>query len=70
VQQEAHALKGSVGNFGSRSAFEMASRLEQAGRDHDWEQVGDAWHVLEVALNSLRLALADFCRVEASHQNT
>ena len=33
LESSAHALKGSVGNFGARAAVDSALRLEQMGRE-------------------------------------
>ena len=35
VEHAAHALKGSVGNFGAKRAAELARRIETMGRNHD-----------------------------------
>ena len=44
VEHAAHALKGSVGNFGAKRAAELARRIEMMGRNHD---LGDAAPVLQ-----------------------
>ena len=54
----AHALKGSVANFGARAATEAAGRLEKAGHDQDWGDVEPAWAALEEAIAGLTPALA------------
>jgi HPt (histidine-containing phosphotransfer) domain-containing protein len=43
LERSAHTLKGSVGNFSARSAFEAAARLEHLAREGDLEEVGDAY---------------------------
>ena len=35
VERAAHTLKGSVGNFGAKRAFELARRIEAMARNHD-----------------------------------
>jgi HPt (histidine-containing phosphotransfer) domain-containing protein len=56
LQQGAHALKGSVGNFGAQEAFEAAGRLERDGRDQDWGQAEADWTALEEAIGRLEPA--------------
>jgi len=46
----AHTLKGSVGNFAAKSAFEAAQRLEIMGRDRDLDNVAEARMMLELEL--------------------
>ena len=53
----AHALKGSVANFGARAAVESASCLEQMGHAGDLRQSEDALHALEQALSALHVEL-------------
>lgn len=35
VMQEAHALKGGIGTFFAKAAYETAYKLELMGRDHE-----------------------------------
>ena len=35
VERAAHTLKGSVGNFGAKRAFELSRRIEAMARNHD-----------------------------------
>jgi CheY-like chemotaxis protein len=58
VQRLAHTLKGAVGTFGARHAFEEAQRLERMARNGDLPDAGAAWTALEEALARLRPALA------------
>ena len=55
LENAAHALKGSVANFGARDAVEAAFRLEQMGRAN---QLNEA----EAGLRVLESALAEVCR--------
>jgi HPt (histidine-containing phosphotransfer) domain-containing protein len=54
IQNTAHGLKGSVANFGAKSAFEAALRLETLGRTQDLEDVPSSLAALEAALAALR----------------
>jgi HPt (histidine-containing phosphotransfer) domain-containing protein len=49
----AHTLKGSVGNFAAKSAFEAAQRLEIMGRDRDLDHADEARMTLESELARL-----------------
>jgi two-component system, sensor histidine kinase and response regulator len=51
LESAAHALKGSVGNFGARAASEAAFRLEQIGRGGDWPQAAPALAALEAEMD-------------------
>jgi two-component system, sensor histidine kinase and response regulator len=53
----AHALKGSIGNFGAKSAFAAAERLETMGRTGDLAAASDACVTLESELALLTEAL-------------
>jgi CheY-like chemotaxis protein/HPt (histidine-containing phosphotransfer) domain-containing protein len=64
LQQAAHYLKGSVGNFGARRAFEAAGRLEHAGRAGEWERAEQDWTELEEAIGRLEPAFAELVRAE------
>lgn len=55
----AHALKGSVGNFGAKRTFEAAQKLEGLAKDnaiHDWQ---DAWSCLQSEMSTLEPVLSD-----------
>jgi CheY-like chemotaxis protein len=64
LEQWAHTLKGSVGNFGAREAFDAAGRLERDGRDQDWVQAEADWAALEAAIDRLKPALVALGRQE------
>ena|GEM_PF-1167512 len=49
----AHTLKGSIGVFKDRSAFDAAFEMECAGRDGDWEQAERIWQGLNEELTRL-----------------
>lgn len=53
IERSAHALKGSVGNFGAETARAAAYRIEEMGRSGDLDGVGPALEELDTALNAL-----------------
>lgn len=57
VEQAAHTLKGSVGNFCAPAAYEAALRLELIGREGKLDRSEEAWIELERAIQQLRPAL-------------
>ena len=66
LHQAAHTLKGSVGNFGARAAFEAAQRLETDGREQDWGQAEQDWAALEEAIGRLEPAFVELGHAAAS----
>ncbi|MBI5600308.1 MAG: Hpt domain-containing protein [Gemmatimonadetes bacterium] len=59
LEQAAHLLRGSVGNFVASEATAAAARLEACGRAGDLSQVAGALRVLEAALERLTPALRE-----------
>ena len=57
LRTSAHALKGSVGNFAARNAYEAAQKLETMGREGDLAAVGAAYAALEDEVTRLAQAL-------------
>ncbi len=57
VQRLAHTLKGAVGTFGARPAFEAGLRLETMARSGDLVQAEPALAALEDALAALQPTL-------------
>jgi two-component system sensor histidine kinase/response regulator len=53
LENTAHALKGSVANFGARDAVEAAFRLEQMGRAHEMGEAEGILPKLESALSAV-----------------
>jgi hypothetical protein len=51
-------LKGAVGNFGAKGAFDAALRLEMMGRGGDLTNVEEAYAELEKEVTHLKDALA------------
>jgi two-component system, sensor histidine kinase and response regulator len=54
LEQAAHTLKGSVGNFPARAAFEAARELERLARRGDFAQVAGACQALDDELQRLK----------------
>jgi PAS domain S-box-containing protein len=59
LHQAAHTLKGSVGNFGARAAFEAAQRLETDGHDQDWSRAEEDWVMLAEAIGRIEPAFVE-----------
>jgi CheY-like chemotaxis protein len=57
LAEAAHALKGSVGNFGPSSAFETAREIEKTGREGKLDGAWDLYATLEDDLARLLPAL-------------
>ena len=57
VMEAAHALKGSVGNFAARRAYDAAYRLEQMGREGELAEAQGALADLKQELDALQDAL-------------
>ena len=60
LERLAHRLKGSVGNFAAKPAFEAAFQLEKMGRQGDFEKVPAAMDVLEFEIQRLEGSLAEW----------
>jgi CheY-like chemotaxis protein len=58
LRRTAHALKGSVGIFGARGAYEAAQRLEGLGREGNLGDAADAYAELERTMDVVRPTLA------------
>jgi HPt (histidine-containing phosphotransfer) domain-containing protein len=58
LERSAHALKGSVSNFGARSATQAALDLEIMGRRNDLRRAAAVIETLKSELTSLHSALA------------
>jgi HPt (histidine-containing phosphotransfer) domain-containing protein len=59
IEQAAHLLRGSVGNFAAAEATAAAARLEAFGRSGDLTQAVGALHTLETAIERLIPALRE-----------
>ena len=53
LQQSAHSLKGSVGNFSTATAYEAALAMETFARGEDLESAAGAFSLLQSELESL-----------------
>jgi len=64
LERSAHTVKGSVGNFAAKAAFQAAQRVEQIGRDGNMVGAEEAFRALEAELERLKPALAALGRDE------
>jgi signal transduction histidine kinase/CheY-like chemotaxis protein/HPt (histidine-containing phosphotransfer) domain-containing protein len=60
LNRAAHSLKGSVDNFGSRYAFDLALRLEIMGKDKELTGAGGVFSSLGKEMERLSTVLEDF----------
>ena len=66
LMKAAHTLKGSVGNFGAKAAFEAAIKLEVMGRNNDLDKATDAFDDLEKEIEKILPALSALERGEVT----
>jgi len=66
LQQAAHALKGSVGNFVAKEAYEAARELEMLARDGDLTAAATAFPPVKSAIGRLRLSLETIAKRHAA----
>ena len=66
LERTAHTLKGSVGNFGVRRAFELAFNLEQMGRNGDFGHALEVFEELEHQIALLVPALESLMKEKAA----
>ena len=57
VVSGAHSLKGAVGNFAARVAFDVAGKIETHGRKGDFEAAARDLEILELEIEKLKAAL-------------
>jgi two-component system sensor histidine kinase/response regulator len=62
LERAAHTVKGSVGNFAAKRAFQAAQRVEEIGRERTMAEAEGAYRELETELKKLRPALASLGR--------
>lgn len=58
IRLEAHSLKGSSANIGAELFRELASRIEQAGKEHQIETAKELFEKLESELIRLKTRIA------------
>jgi len=66
LERSAHTLKGSVGNFGARRAFELSFNLEQMGRNGDFGHAIEVFEQLEQQIAQLVPALESMMKRKAA----
>lgn len=69
LRENAHTLKGSVGNFGAEEAFSAAAQLEAIGDGGDMSDAPQVFGMLETQMEQVRNALELFAW-EISNENT
>ena len=62
LERAAHALKGSVANFGARGAFESARALEMMGREGNLAGAPETFDALERQIERLIFGLVEFTK--------
>jgi two-component system sensor histidine kinase/response regulator len=60
LERLAHRLKGSVGNFAAKPAFQAAFQLEKMGREGNFEKLPQALDVLELEMQRVADALKEW----------
>ncbi|HPO07425.1 MAG TPA: response regulator [bacterium] len=60
LDDNAHRLKGAVGAYEAKRAFEAAFALERMGKDGRWDGVEEAWRKLEEEIHLLNVAIGEF----------
>lgn len=66
LERSAHKLKGSVGNFAAKAAFEAALKLEQIGRSGDISNVNEVYASLMKQMENLMPVLVALCAEKAA----
>ncbi len=66
LERASHTLKGSVGNFGVRHAFDLAFALEQMGRNGDFARAREIFEQLQQQVALLGPALESFLKEKAA----
>jgi CheY-like chemotaxis protein len=57
LRRAAHTLKGAVGNFAARRAYDAALRLEVMGQNGDWSEAAAAYQALAREIAGVQKAL-------------
>jgi len=66
LERVSHTLKGSIGNFAAKSAFDAALRLEMIGRSGDMSAAREAYIALEEEIRRLAVSLSTLTLDEAA----
>ncbi len=66
LERAAHTLKGAVGNFAAKPAFDLAFTLEQIGRNGEMDSAPDAIAALMAEVDRLEPALREFASEAAA----
>jgi HPt (histidine-containing phosphotransfer) domain-containing protein len=66
LERAAHALKGSVGNFGAKATLEKSLQLENMGRESRLERAQDTFAMLVQSIEQLIPTLSELLRKEAA----
>ena len=67
VERAAHTLKGSVGNFGAKRAFELSRRIEAMARNHDLGGAPEALTALDQEMARVSAVMAAEVAREKQH---
>ena len=65
LMRAAHALKGSVGNFGRSESFRLAEKMERTALSGSLNDAHAEFSVLEDLISVLQRDLTTFCRKSA-----
>ena len=60
LNRSAHSIKGSVSNFGARSAYDVALSLENMGKHEELGEARKTYALLELEMERLKNAFIDF----------
>lgn len=50
LERRAHSLKNSIGNFGAKTAYDLAYELELAARENNFDQADETFQKLQTEL--------------------
>ncbi|HEV2298637.1 MAG TPA: response regulator [Candidatus Acidoferrales bacterium] len=64
ISRVSHTLKGSVGNFGSGPAYQIAKKMDEFARTGETAAPGALLPALEAEIERLQVALEPFCGTE------
>jgi len=58
LKQAAHTLKGAVGNFAAKKAFDLAFQLEMMGQEEQFQGAQEVFDELKTAIEEIKQVLA------------